>query len=319
MKFGRALQILPWVVLLGGVAATRGGDGAPAPLPVLPQGDGGIAARYPGDRGIEGDPEVLFHDDFESGDLSKWDNFWQKVDTRITEEPANVHRGKRALEFTVPKRETELSNGAMKELKDGQDVVFLRYYSKFDPGFDQTGSSHNGALIFARAPGLTYSTPGIRADGKNKFGVSLENWRGEAQSPSPGGLNVYVYSPEQRSNYGDHFFPSGTVLPDGTRPADFGPFFVSRPDVTQELGRWYCYELMVKANTAGRRDGRIAYWLDGKLVADFPNLRLRDVDTLKINSVEISLHIRRNAVRENRKWYDDVIAATAYIGPVLEK
>jgi hypothetical protein len=73
---------------------------------------------------------------------------------------------------------------------------------------------------------------------------------------------------------------------------------------------------MVKANTAGLRDGRIAYWLDGRLIADFPGLRLRDVDTLKINSAALDLHIRSNTIRENKKWYDDVVVATAYIGPM---
>jgi hypothetical protein len=86
--------------------------------------------------------------------------------------------------------------------------------------------------------------------------------------------------------------------------------------VIQKLGQWYCYELMVLANTPGKRDGRIACWLDGKLIADFPNLRLRDVASLKINHAALDLHIGSNRVRENRKWYDDVVIATSYIGPV---
>jgi hypothetical protein len=309
------LLFVAQVVWLAGAA--RGHD-APMPAPpALPEGNQGIAAKYPGDRGIDADPAVLFHDDFESDDLrKKWDNSFQKSDIRIAEEPENVHGGKRALEFTVPKLQMELSDGVVKELKVGQDVVFLRYYSKFEKGFDQTGSSHNGGLLSAQAPGVAYSTPGVRADGRNKFIVSLEDWRGDAATPSPGELNVYCYHPEQRSEYGDHFFPSGKVLPYTSRAGDFGTHFVARPDLIPELGRWYCFELMVKANTAGRRDGRIACWVDGKLVADFPNLRLRDVDSLKINSASVNLHIRSNTVRENKKWYDDVVVATAYVGPV---
>lgn len=306
-----AIELVSWVV------AARGENALQSPPPPLPEGDKGIAARYPADRGIEADPAVLFHDDFETDDLRvKWDNSFQRADIRIAEEPANVHGGKRALEFTVPKQQAELSNGVVKELGNGQDVVFLRYYSKFEKGFDQTGSSHNGGILNALAPGIPYSTPGVRADGRNKFIVSLENWRGDAATASPGWLNVYCYHPEQRSEYGDHFFPSGRVLPNSARPGSFGANFVARPDIIPELGRWYCFELMVKANAASRRDGRIACWLDGKLVADFPGLRLRDVDTLKINSASLCLHIRDNAIRENRKWYDDVVVATAYVGPV---
>ena len=60
---------------------------------------------------------------------------------------------------------------------------------------------------------------------------------------------------------------------------------------------------MVKVNTPGQRDGRIAAWIDGKLTADFPNLRLRDVDTLKIDYCSICLHIKNPSRRENQKWY----------------
>jgi len=34
----------------------------------------GIANQYPADKDIAKDPSVLFADDFESGDLSKWDD-----------------------------------------------------------------------------------------------------------------------------------------------------------------------------------------------------------------------------------------------------
>jgi hypothetical protein len=299
------------------MGTARGAADAPPPPAPLPEGDHGIASRYPGDRGIEADPAVIFHDDFESGDLrGKWDNSFQKADIRFAQEPGNVHGGGKALEFTVPRQQAELSDGVVKQFAEGQDVVFMRYYSKFEKGFDQVGSSHNGGILNALAPGVPYSTPGIRADGHNKFIVSFENWRGDAATRSPGWLNIYCYHPEQRSEYGDHFFPSGMVMPNTALPADFGGHFVARPDIIPELGRWYCFEFMVKANKAGLRDGRIACWLDGKLIADFQGLRLRDVDTLKINSASLSLHIRSNTARENKKWYDDAVIATSYIGPV---
>jgi hypothetical protein len=73
---------------------------------------------------------------------------------------------------------------------------------------------------------------------------------------------------------------------------------------------------MVKANTLGQRDGRIAMWLDGKLIADFPNLRLRETTALKIDKFTIGLHIKSNTLGVARKWYDNVVAATSYIGPM---
>ena len=49
---------------------------------------------------------------------------------------------------------------------------------------------------------------------------------------------------------------------------------------------------------------------------DFPNLRLRDIDTLKIDRFGLSFHIGSNPAGETKKWYDNVVAATSYIGPV---
>jgi hypothetical protein len=106
------------------------------------------------------------------------------------------------------------------------------------------------------------------------------------------------------------------VLPYTSIPGDFGPYFVPRLNFFPELNRWYSYELMVKANTPGQRDGRIAVWIDGNLVADFLNVRLRDVSTLKIDQFWLSFHIGSNTIRQNLKWYDNVVVARSYIGPM---
>ena len=50
-------------------------------------------------------------------------------------------------------------------------------------------------------------------------------------------------------------------------------------------------------------------------IADFPNMRFRDVATLKIDYLSIGGYISPNQVRRNLLWYDDVVAATSYIGP----
>lgn len=285
-------------------------------LGILPEGPRGIASRYPGDRGLGDDPAVLFHDDFETAmPWDRWDNAYHRANLRLVEAAGDVHGGKRALEFTVPQGRDEVSNELVKRLGEGHDAVFLRYYSKYDPGFDQVGSSHNGGLLLALGPGTPFATPGVRADGRNKFSASFESWRGDRATASPGRLNIYCYHPAQRDVYGDHFFPTGEVLPNSSRPGDFGPDFAPRPDRTPALGRWSCYEFMVRANTPGTSDGRIACWVDGTPVADFPNLRLRDDASLKINHAAIGLHIKSSPSRANRKLYDDVVIATSYIGP----
>jgi hypothetical protein len=162
------------------------------------------------------------------------------------------------------------------------------------------------------------ATPGQRADGTNKFLMSYEHSRFDESIPNPGRLNIYIYYPEQRENYGDHLFPTGIISPMEALPHNFGPQFKARPDIIPELGRWYCYELMVKVNTVGKRVGRIACWLDGKLIADFTNMWLRDVDSLKIDHFYVDFHIKSNTQSVVRKWCDNIVVARSYIGPVVD-
>jgi hypothetical protein len=296
------------------------------PPPPLPEGDNGIAAGYPGDIGIEKDPAVVFHDDFEDcrtvADLHrKWTKLAHEGNLRIAEEPENVHSGRRALEITMPQQQIRHSVGLEKTLSQEQDVLFLRFYAKLQEGFDVPLTSvHNGGGISAGYWRGESAGPGKPSDGRNKFLVNYEpDIASPGNPPSPGPLNIYIYHPEQRSKYGDHFYPTGVVTPNSGLAHNFGPHFVPRRDFIPKLGRWYCYEFMLKANTPGLRDGRVGCWVDGKLIADFLNLRLRDIASLKIDLITIGIYIADNSRRENKKWHDDVVAATSYIGPQVSR
>jgi len=288
----------------------------------------GISAKYPGDIGIEADPAVVFADGFEGfvddaiatdreGQAGmKWDVAWHTV--RITREPANVHSGKQAVE--IRHEQAPMSHGTGKVFQEGFDTLFVRYYMKFHPEFP--GCHHTGMSMWAGAPGVImasgtdHSATGVRPNGRNHFVVSLDTAQPSrrSQEPSPGRLNIYCYHMDQEGVYGDQFFPSGQMRSSESAGL-FGATFVPRPDLVPELGRWHCYEFMAKANTPGQRDGRVAFWVDGVLRGDFPNLRLRSVDTLKINNVHLSTYSSR--VRPNQTlWYDDVVVATSYIGPM---
>jgi hypothetical protein len=286
-----------------------------AALP-LPTGNTGIASKYTNDANITSDPNVIFFDDFESYSSSSvlwnnWSNLYQQQYLRMATESANVFAGKQSLEMKVPPSTTEIANAVEKSLSTGRDLVFVRVYTRFATNYNISGSEHNGIAITAN-----YCCPGVPANGTNKFYVDVENGR-DLASANPGFTNAYVYHPEQRDAFGDHWFPDGVVLPFSSTPGNFGPDFISRANFIPEVGRWYSYEIMVKANTPGQRDGRVAIWIDGKLIADFLNLRLRDVSTLKINKVELDLFIKNNnTTADMLKWYDNVVIASSYIGPM---
>ncbi|HEX4514533.1 MAG TPA: hypothetical protein VH054_13375, partial [Polyangiaceae bacterium] len=193
-----------------GISSDVATNDAPAPSE-------GIAAKYPGDVGIGSDPNVIFFDDFESyatpNDIwNRWDNVYQVSDTTIVTD-SNVFAGKQSLGFTLHVSSVEVANALDKILSPEQDVLFLRYYSKFDTSFDIPTSSHNGSSISAHYFNGFNATPGVPADGTNKYLVNLEDFQPDTTTAPPGYLNLYVYWPLQRSNYGDHFLPNGDVYP----------------------------------------------------------------------------------------------------------
>ena len=291
-------------------------------MPALPEGDG-IGAQYPGDVGIENDPAVVFADgfeDIEDGAIAegterqkgkKWDSTFNRL--VITRDPDNVHSGRQAVEIT----HTEPSNhNAVKQFGEGFDTVYVRYYMKYAKEFP--GCHHTGMLILAGAPGVTLemgSATGVVPDGRSHFVALLDTLppRRDSGYPPPGNMNVYCYHMDQGRKWGDLFFPTGEVYPPENEGL-FGEHFVPRPNVSVDLDRWYCYELMVTANTVGERDGRIAFWVDGRLTGDFPNLRLRSVGSLRANQVILSSYSSREDPGKIL-WYDDVVVATAYVGP----
>ncbi len=206
-----------------------------------------------------------------------------------------------------------------KEFEEGSDTLHVRYYMKYHP--DYPGCHHTGIVMWAGAPdiimasGTPKSATGVRPNGRNHFVALLDTsppWTSFSDTP-PGRTDVYCYHMDQGRKWGDLFFPTGEVYPRENK-AILGEDFVPRPDFSAERDRWYCYELMLSANTPGERDGRVAFWVDGKLAGDFPNLRFRSVPTLKVNHVSLGSY---SSQRHPNKvmWYDDVVVATSYIGP----
>ena len=253
----------------------------------LPEGDVGIATAYPRDSGITQDQDVVFADDFESyseiGDLSaNWDEVGQAEFLDLSGQTKAEVGGRRSLEMRIPVREQSLGNAIAKTFDQKHDVLFVRYYTRFDTEFDLgLKFSHTSCAVYGSADGQL--TPGVAADGRNKLYAGLMTYRDAREDdsvPPPGELCINLYSPEQRYEWGDKIFPTGVVYPGSSEKFDFGPDFVSRPNVVPWRANWYCREFMVRANTPGQRDGRVAIWVDGKLVADFTNLRLRHVASL---------------------------------------
>jgi hypothetical protein len=91
---------------------------------------------------------------------------------------------------------------------------------------------------------------------------------------------------------------------------------VPRPDFNVPRGQWFEYEMMVKANDLGERNGEVKVWKNGVVVADFPDLFLRSVPDLLIDNVLFTMHTHKST-RVNKVWWDNIVIATEYIGPMV--
>ncbi len=67
----RTSEVTGAVAVLAAAVSARAAAASPAE---------GLSVRYPGDTGIGADPAVLFTDDFEGGDMKKWDTVHQTED-----------------------------------------------------------------------------------------------------------------------------------------------------------------------------------------------------------------------------------------------
>ena len=285
--------------------------GAPAGPPPLPEGNTGIAASFPNDVGIAGDSRVIFADTFESYTATSqltssgnYSNFFQGGNFAI--DTAQFFSGTKSLRMRMPSTGSEVSNALVKVLSPTRDALFMRVYTRFQPTYAGVNSAHNGLRVTGN-----YGGPGIRPNGTDFFLVNVDNSKGS--EAEPGYTHAYVYHPEQDDVFGEHWFSNGTTA-NGSQ--SFGPFFVSRPNIIPVRGSWICYEMHLQLNTPGLRDGRVAVWQNGVLIADWLNLRFRDVSTLKINEIQLE-NGGQGSSQVNDKWYDNLVIATSYIGPVV--
>ena len=289
-----------------------------AALSPLPSGTG-LAAAYTDDNGIAANPAVLFADNFEgySGasiswtDIGGWGNVYGTL--KISRSASEVHAGNQCVR--VDHTSSLGTHGAEKEVA-GFDTLFVRFYMKFASNFP--GVHHAGMGIRGGPTGELFSNhTGSKPNGTNFFTCYLDHlsplhgWQPIEDSVPPGWVYDYCYHMDQSSDYGDVLTSRGTV--NNTYP--FSTDFVSRPNVTPQRNRWTCYEIMVQANTIGQQNGRVALWVDGALIADHPGLRFRTVNDIKARYIALSTY-SSGYVAGQTLWYDDIVIAKSYIGPM---
>ena len=264
----------------------------------------GIAAKYPGDRGIERDPQVLLHEDFEAGafDKQKWPSISNKAQAlSFSDDVPPASDGKKSLLVTAKLGENT-GGHLFRRFRPGVETMHARFYVKFAPDCDYI---HHFVHIVAQNPPTPWPTggAGLCPKGDKKFSTGLEPWGKWKRFPPPGAWNFYTYWHKMKrardgKYWGNSFMPTEPVVP--------------------ERGRWYAMEMMVQANTVGVDDGRQAFWVDGKRIGDFSRIEWRTTADLKVNAFWLMSYVtdRWTKHKTNRVYFDDVVVATAYIGPI---
>lgn len=304
--------------LLAAAALMMGAASAISSLaqPAIAETSAGLAARYPRDSGIAKDAAVLFTEDFESGDLKKWEE--KKGPVALTQD--QPHSGKSCLAIPM-NRGKDTGGHLIHWFMPGAETVYVRFYVKFSKDYQYC---HHFIWLGAnprKDRWRAFGKAGLKPDG-TYFSTGMEPWFAWGKNPPPGEVNLYTYYPDMEVDkkmnkyWGNSFFPPG--------PGKGQAAGASR--VIPPLDKWQCWEFMMQANTApDKADGKQAIWVDGKSAGEFTGLRFRTDMDLKINTLWLE-HYGYDSGDPTKQywkdlqtvWFDDIVVAKQYVGPMKE-
>ncbi|MGA1235398.1 MAG: hypothetical protein ACO34E_00885 [Limisphaerales bacterium] len=302
-----------WLMILGlpGWSPACQGQTPPGEYPnavaqsSLPQGDG-LAAAYPGDRGIRDHAGVRFADDFEDGSYRDgWDSVRDDGAVLSLVDPGETggRLGRRALRVTATLGKN--TGGGLTQWFESAGSVFVRFYVRFDAGCDYvhhfvTLRANRGLQGGDRWSG--FGGAGERPDGDGRFSTALEPWGNWGRWTAPGRWNFYSYWHEMQPS-GD-----GKYWGNGFRPE-------KQEDILK--GQWICCEFMLKHNTPGQPDGEQAYWIDGRLQGHWKGINWRTSERLQANALTLESYVTDRWTKQatNIVDFDNLVIAGEYIGP----
>jgi hypothetical protein len=274
----------------------------------------GIAAKYSGDAGIEHDRDVLFADNFESGDMKKWDQHRGRV--VLTRDGAQS--GQWCVQMPMERGKNQ-GGDAIKWFMPGADAVYARVHVKFSPDYQ-----YNHHFIWLAANQRTnkwsaFGKAGLKPNG-TYYSTGMEPWFAWGKNQPPGEVNLYTYYLDmERDRKMDKYWGNGFFPPGPGKGSASGADRVIPP-----LNQWQCWEFMIQANTApDKADGKQAMWVDGKLIGEFTGIRWRNDLELKVNCFWLQHYgydesdpTQRYWKDSQSVWFDNVVVARRYIGPI---
>lgn len=217
----------------------------------------GLASKYPGDVGIDQDPDVVWVESFEEGSVgalvSRYDDAKQNGITLDGDKPAKssgAASGKLTASGSGPN-----AVDFYKNLGAGYEELFVRYYAKYESNVEW---HHTGVWVGGYNPPSNWPNPqaGLKPDGDDRFSVSLEPM-GQGTSPR---MDFYNYWMKMHS-WMDQ--PSGST-------AYYGNTLIHDPGLTAKQ-EWQCFELHIKLNPAAASGAgaELGVWVNDQPVIQF--------------------------------------------------
>jgi hypothetical protein len=310
-----------------GVGAS-GGSGAAGGGPA-----GGIAARYPGDVGIENDPAVVFAENFEEGSVelvtARYEDAKNAAGMALVADVPAASSGTAAMQLTAGGSGAAATD-LYKRFPEAYQEIYVRYYVKYAAGVDY---HHTGVWFGGYNPGLDWPSPhaGEQPNGDDRFSISFEPVGG---GPNPR-MDFYDYWMTMHS--GPNAFWGNTIIHDTS---------VTAPD-----DQWMCVEVKLRLNPdpaspAGAElslrvddvpvitfddQGPVGYWLwdkfcpegaNGPECTDYPpdpGTTLVPLDQQYRNTADLGINYfwPQNYITDapaGPVYYDDMVVATSFIG-----
>jgi hypothetical protein len=297
-----------------------------------------LSAKYPGDLGIDKDPDVLWAESFEEGSIdavtARYDSHANAPGMSLVADVPSKSSGKASMKMTAG---GAASATDLYKLLPNQDEMYVRWYVKYEAAIPW---HHSGMWFGGYAPPTKYPNPraGLKPVGDDRVSFAIEPVF-DVGKPTIR-LDTYDYWMNMHS-WMD--VPSGTT-------AYYGNATINQKSFTVDEGAWMCLEAHVKLNTdlasskgavmdVWKNDALVqhydetsplGYWVKDKFcpdAADGPectayrpagatlapeNLQFRSSSALQLNHFWPQNYI--TDTRTGSLWFDDMVVAKVRVG-----
>jgi hypothetical protein len=309
-----------------------------------PEPGAGIASRYAHDRGIGEDPAVIFNEDFEQASLERIGSRWDTVrNVEVMSLSSDVPSGSGGKQSLLMSQLAEKGTGGdlYRQLGDGYDKLYTRMYVKFADDCEPV--HHFGTCVGGNNPATRW--PSVRAGQPTKGDESF--WLGVEPFGSRWQWDYYTYwcdmrgSPPRGQTWGNSFIHDDTLkvrrgqwtcIEVMVRINDVGDtngelaLWIDGRQVSHlgkgfPRGKWVFDKFLPGQEGDGVRwnqtTGDREYFKTSAGGDPFEGFRFRTAEPLQVNFLWLYLYITKGTRgHANRVWFDDVVLATEYIGPL---